>query len=376
MLILFYMYHLLFFLLGLAIARPALGSPRGPGRHRFVIVIPAYNEENVIYQSVLSILGCDYHKKLFEVYVIADNCTDKTAELAESAGAKVLRRFNKAQRGKQYALEWAFGHIDLNAYDAVVILDADNHIDPGFLAVMDYHLAKGDKVIQGYIETKNPCDSWVTANYAYMMWYVSRLQMFRTKVELSAILGGTGYCVSTDVLRRIGWNVRSLVDDAEYTCQLILADERVVFAPGAVVYDQKPVRLSDSLKQRLRWMRGQTQITIRYIPRLALCMITSWFKGNIGQAVRAFDAIMWVPMQLVILYSVMFSFFDNAMLYVLTVGFTVPLYQSLPVLAERITLRKIWAYLGTAGVYFFTWVPVTIYGVMTHGNQGWWRTPH
>lgn len=373
---LFYLYHLLFFLLGLAIVRPALGTPRGPGCNRFAVVIPAHNEENVIYQSVRSILGCDYPREKFDVFVIADNCSDRTPELAEAAGAKVRKRFNKNQRGKQYALAWAFEQINLADYDAAVILDADNHIDPGFLRVMDHHLAAGHKVVQGYIETKNPCDSWVTANYAFMMWYMARLQMFRSRIGLSAILGGTGYCVRTDVLRRVGFNVRSLVDDAEYTCQLILAGEKVAYAPGAVVYDQKPVGLGDSLRQRLRWMRGQTQITIQYIPQMVLCILRNWLKGDIGQAARAFDAIMWVPMHLVIVYSVIASLFGNAPFYLLSVVITIPLLQSLPVLAERVTLHRIWIYLVTAGVFFFTWVPITVYGVLTHDNQVWWRTPH
>jgi len=216
-LFLYYLYHLMFFMVSLGISRPAPGMPGGPGKSRLAVFVPAQNEENVIYQSVRSILSSNYPREKLDVYVVADNCTDNTSNLARSAGARVLRRENKEKRGKQHALKWAFEQIDLKKYDAVIILDADNNIDPGFLRVMDHHLVSGDKVIQGYVETKNPGDSWITANYAYIFWYVCRLQMIRTKLKLSAWLAGTGLCISTEIIRRVGWNVTTLVDDVEYT---------------------------------------------------------------------------------------------------------------------------------------------------------------
>lgn len=155
---LYYLYHLLFFLTSLALTRPRTGTPAGTGQNRLAVLVPAHNEQNVIASSVRSILSSDYPRDKFDVYVIADNCTDETASLARAAGALVLERKNKTLRGKQHALKWAFDQINLDSYDAVVILDADNHIDPGFLAVMDHYLATGYRVIQGYVETKNPGD--------------------------------------------------------------------------------------------------------------------------------------------------------------------------------------------------------------------------
>lgn len=376
----YYLYHLLFFLIGLTIVRE-LGAraSRRACTHRFAVVIPAHNEQNVIKSSLRSIFSCDYPEDLFDVYVVADNCTDRTADAARAAGARVLERHDKNLRGKQHALKWAFQHIlpdnSLDIYDAVVVLDADNHVDRNFLRVLDGYLAEGHKVIQGYVETKNPCDSWVTANYAYMFWYLCRLQMARTVLGLSAWLAGTGLCISTDILRRIGWNVTTLVDDVEYTCQLLLAGERVVFAPGAVVYDQKPVGLRDSMKQRLRWVRGQTQ-TLRYIPRLARHVVRCWWRGDFGQAVRALDAVMWVPMHLVICASVILLLCQGWWQYLLSVFLTVPVLNMLPMLAEQVKKCKAWAYLVTAGAFFLTWLPITAYGVISCGNKVWWRTPH
>lgn len=373
---LYYLYHLFFFLFSLALSHKRLGEPKGLGISRLAIFIPAHNEDKVIFQSVKSILKSDYPKNKYSIFVIADNCTDKTKERALAAGAQILRREDKIKRGKQHALKWAFQKIDLDQYDGVIVLDADNNIDPGFLGVIDYNLTAGNKVIQGYVETKNPNDSWITANYAYMFWHMCRLQMARTKLKLSAWLAGTGLCISTEVLKRVEWNVITLVDDVEYTCKLLLAGERVSFAPGAVVYDQKPLGLHDSVRQRLRWIRGQTQVTFRYLPRLTWYMVKRWCSGDLAGAARAFDGIMWVPMQLVILGSFIASLLITGPYYLLGILISVPMFYILPLLVERIKFIRVWAYLCTAGMFFFTWIPITIYGVVTHGKQAWWRTPH
>lgn len=371
----YYLYHFLFLLVSLVLLRK-FRRYEHTFKSRFAVVIPAHNEENVIAESLRSIIDCNYPKDLFNVFVIADNCTDSTAELAREAGARVLERHDETLRGKQHALKWAFQQINLREYDAVVILDADNHVHPEFLRVLDDELQKGHRVIQGYVETKNPCDSWVTANYAYMFWYTCRVQMARTLLGLSAWLAGTGLCISTEVLRRVGWNVCTMTDDVEYTCQLILAGERVVFAQDAIVYDQKPVNLADSMRQRLRWIRGQTQVSLKYIPRLLAAVIHFWWKGNFGQAARAIDAVMWVPMHLVICASIILSLYQGWWQYLLSVFLTVPVFNMLPMLAEQVKKCKAWAYLVTAGAFFLTWLPITAYGVISCGNKVWWRTPH
>ena len=345
-------------------------------RHRFAVVIPAHNEEGVIAGSLGSILSVDYPRNMFDVYVVADNCTDRTAAISRDAGALVLERIDKTLRGKQHALKWAFEQINLAEYDAVVVLDADNHIHDNYLRVLDMELTKGNRVIQGYVETKNPCDSWVTANYAYMFWYVCRLQMARKLLGLSAWLAGTGLCISTDVLRQVGWNVCTMTEDLEYTCQLILAGEKVTFAPCAIVYDQKPVKLGDSMRQRLRWVRGQTQVSLKYIPYLLAAVMRFWWKGDLGQAVRAFDAVMWVPMHLVICASVILSLYQGWWQYLLSVFLTVPVFNMLAMLAEQVKRFRAWLYLVTAGAFFLTWLPITTYGVISCGNKEWWRTPH
>lgn len=373
---LFYLYHFAIFIIGLVYVRCFSNADHRNPEHRFAIFIPAHNEDSVIFDSVRTIKRCNYPPEMYDIFVVADNCSDSTSLQAKKAGACVLVRENKEKRGKQHAIKWAFKEIDTEYYDAVVILDADNHVHENFLYVLDSELSKGNKVVQGYIETKNPGDSWVTANYAFMFWYICRLQMARKMLGLSAWLAGTGFCICVDTLRRVGWNVQTLTDDVEYTCELILAGEKVTFAHNAIIYDQKPRGIADSMNQRLRWIRGQTQTCIKYIPRFLAAIPRFWWQGKIGQMARSVDALMWIPMHLVIAASVGLSVYQNWWQYLLAVVITVPAFNVLPMVAEQIRQSRAWAYLVTAGAFFLTWLPITIYGVVTSGNTAWWKTPH
>ncbi len=374
----FYLYHLTFFLASLALKREILARPASGDYwiNRFAVIVPAHNEARVIASRVANIARVRYPKNLYEVFVVADNCTDETAAEAIRAGATVIERQNEDSRGKQHALAYAFKQIDLDKFDAVVVLDADNTVDNNLLMAFDAHLARGEKVIQGYVETQNHSDSWVTMNYAYIFWYMFRLQMARSKIGLSTWLAGTGLCISTETLRRIGWNVTTLTDDVEYTCQVILAGEKVHLATSAVVYDQKPIGLQDSIKQRVRWVRGQTQVVVKYLPALVRMAFKSWASGDYKAAVRAFDACMWIPMQFILLASFAYALYNQGFIYLLTLCLTAPVMYVLPMVAERIKHRKGWAYLFSAGLFYLTWIPITIYSVATFRKSSWWRTPH
>lgn len=373
---LYYLYQLATILLSLPLRRMRPAGPISEGKSRFAVFVPAHNEEAVIYASVRSIMSIIYPSDKFDVFVIADNCTDNTAERAALAGAKVLTRVD-AKKGKQFALEWAFRKAGIADYDAVLIVDADNSVHPSLLSALDRRLANGHKVIQAYAETKNPTDNWLTMNYAYMYWYMFRLQMIRVRLGMSAWLAGTGVCISTDILQQIGWHVTTLTDDVEFTCQLLLKGHKVHLATDAIVYDQKPGKLKDSWLQRVRWVRGQTQVCFKYVPRLFLHALSCWFiKRDFPQAVRAFDAVMWVPMQFILLLSFAVSISSGALRYILGVLLTAPVFYLLPLLAERVRAKKSIRYLITSGLFWFTWVPITFYGVMSFAKKGWFRTPH
>ena len=172
-------------------------------KNTFAIIVPAHNEEIVIGPLVENLLQLDYPRELFDVFIISDNSTDSTADIARSHGAQVFERFDTENRGKGYALEWFFNKLFKmpKKYDAVVIFDADNLVEPQFLRHMNNRFCDGSKIVQGYIDAKNPLDTWVTASFAMSFWVANRMaQLSRYNLGLSNTLGGTGMAISVGLL--------------------------------------------------------------------------------------------------------------------------------------------------------------------------------
>lgn len=256
-----------FFILGLA----GLIQFRVPKMYRpeksFAVIVPAHNEELVIGPLVDNLLNLDYPKDLFDVYIIADNSTDATADIARSRGAQVYERFDTTQRGKGYALEWFFNKLFNmpKKYDSVVIFDADNLVDPQFLRHMNNRLCEGSKIVQGYIDAKNPLDTWVTASFAMSFWVANRMtQLARYNLGLSNTLGGTGMAISVDLLRQIGWGATSLTEDLEFSLKALLLGHKTTYAYEAIVYDEKPLTFSQAWRQRKRWALGHVELFRTY----------------------------------------------------------------------------------------------------------------
>lgn len=237
----------------------------------FALVVAAHNEEVVIEQIVESLKKLEYRRELYDIFVIADNCDDETASLARSAGALVCERFDKDKKGKGYALEWMFNKIFQmeKKYDAVVVFDADNLASKNFLTAMSNKLKEGYKVVQGYLDSKNPHDSWITESYSIAFWGNNRLiQLSRNNLGLSNQIGGTGFCIDTKTLKELGWGATCLTEDLEFTCKLVMNGHRVGWAHEAVVYDEKPLTLKQSWNQRKRWMQGFADVASRFFVKL------------------------------------------------------------------------------------------------------------
>ena len=173
--------------------------------HKFMAIIPAHNEEAVVADLIESLKKQDYPKELYDIYVIADNCTDKTAEVAKQAGAIVYQRFDETKKTKGFALNWFLKQkIEEDAdYDAFCIFDAENIVDVNFLKNMNKKLCQGEDVVQGYRDIKNPTDNWITAGYAIFYWTMNRFyHLARYNVGLSPLINGTGFMVRFDVVKQ------------------------------------------------------------------------------------------------------------------------------------------------------------------------------
>ena len=238
---------------------------------RFAMIVAAHNEEVVIGNLVESLKKQKYPKEMYDIFVIADNCTDNTAKIARKYGANVYERFNNEQRGKGYALEWMFAKIfKMNKkYDAIAVFDADNLVSPNWIREINSKMEEGYKVVQGYIDSKNPNDSWISTSYSVAFWTQNRMyQLARANIGLSNQIGGTGFAIDTDILKKFGWGATCLTEDLEFSCKLILNGEKVGWAHDAIIYDEKPLTLKQSWVQRKRWMQGFTDVASRYFFKL------------------------------------------------------------------------------------------------------------
>ena len=242
-------------------------------KHKFMAIIPAHNEEAVIRNLVESLKKQDYPKDLLDIYVIADNCTDRTATIAREAGAIVYERFDDAKRTKGYAMNWFLGQkIEEGAdYDAFFVFDADNVVDVDFTNQMNIKLCQGETVVQGYRDIKNPSDTWVTAGYAIFYWMMNRMyHLARYNLGLSPLINGTGFMVRFDVVKPTGWNTVTLTEDIEFSLKHIISGNKLGWAENAKVYDEQPLEFKQSWKQRTRWTVGHIQCMQTYTKDLAV----------------------------------------------------------------------------------------------------------
>ena len=240
--------------------------------HRFMAIIPAHNEENVVTELIESLKAQDYPKELLDIYVIADNCTDRTADVARAAGAIVYERFDPSKKTKGYALNWFLRQkIDEDApYDAFCIFDADNVADKNFIKNMNKKLCQGEEVVQGYRDIKNPTDSWVSAGYALFYWTMHRFyHLARYNLGLSPLLNGTGFMVKYDLIKEKGWNTKTLTEDIEFSLINIAEGRKLGWATDAIVYDEQPLEYKQSWTQRMRWSVGHIQCVKYYLKDLA-----------------------------------------------------------------------------------------------------------
>lgn len=190
--------------------RPVVPSPSVPPRSRFAVLVPAHNEAAVIPHLIASLQAQAYPADLFRIFVVADNCTDQTATVARTAGVVVFERRDATHGGKGPALDWLIRRVweTGEAFDAVTIFDADNLVSPTFLRTMDGHLQRGDQVIQAYLGTKNPNDSWITRAICIEYVYMNRFfQRARETLGLGSALGGTGMCIRGAALAAAGMAV-------------------------------------------------------------------------------------------------------------------------------------------------------------------------
>lgn len=296
-----------------SVARRRRPRPLAP-LPRLFVVVPAHNEEAVIAESLRSLLEQRYPTPRREIVVIADNCVDRTADIAREMGAQVLERQDRSRRGKGYALSWAFERLltwdagTSRAADAFIVVDADTCAHPLFLQGMAAalfpaaHRRRRDApaltplsglrlaAVQGRYSVRNPGDSWRAALAAGAFDLFNHVKpLGRDFLGASVGLKGNGMGFTRAVIESVPPTGSSITEDIEYGLDLLTRrGVRVRYAPDARVWSAMPTTAAQSASQRERWERGRYRLVRqRALPLLCAGLL----QGDLRMIEAALDLL-------------------------------------------------------------------------------------
>lgn len=259
--------------IGVALVKKKRPHVCEPVNHKFAVMISARNEESVIGGLIDSIKKQDYPSDLVTIFVVADNCTDKTAEISRNAGAVVYERFDLDHIGKGYALDFLLDNLNRDypkdAFDAFFVFDADNILMPNYITEMNKTYSDGYKAFTSYRNSKNYGDNWISAGYS--LWFIREaryLNNSRMILGASCAISGTGFMIDRSLLvdenDNLTWKYFLLTEDIEFTASKIIEGEIIGYCDGAEFFDEQPVTFKQSWNQRLRWAKGFLQVYANY----------------------------------------------------------------------------------------------------------------
>ena len=248
--------------------------------NRVAIIICARNEENVIYTTVKAIFDKQkYPRELFDVYVVANNCTDKTFDEAKRAGATVYKLDdpNPKHHRVSYPLQFGFKKIlDMKKYDFLIRLDADNHINDEFISIMNDAFNAGCKIARPYESCLNITDSTFTKACGLYYVFDSRFSSrVRERFGLDAHVNGPGSMFATEVLEKAnGFDAFSITEDVEFNFKRMFDGYRCHYVEDAIVYEDFPSTFKDTYARNRRFGAG----VIRLLGKYGWKLIVEFFK--------------------------------------------------------------------------------------------------
>ena len=302
-----YAYQLFYVLVVLTRKAPKQTAKKN---HRYAVLIAARNENAVIGDLIHSIRVQNYPQELIDIFVIADNCTDNTAAIAQEAGAIVFPRFNTEQIGKGYALDYGVTciheHYSENEYEAYFVFDADNVLDVNYFREMNKVFDGGAIASTSYRNSKNFGSNWISASYG--VWFLREakyLSQARLTLNTSCAVSGTGFFVSAKIIEKMGgWKFHLLTEDIEFSTYSILHGERIAYCPTAMLYDEQPITFRDSWNQRFRWAKGFYQVFGKY----GLSLVKGVFTNPKGHRFACYDMLMTIaPGMLLSVITIIFN---------------------------------------------------------------------
>ena len=352
--------------------------PDAPDTARIAAVIPARNEAAVVPQLVRSLLEQNYPPSLFDIYVIPNNCDDDTEAAALRAGARVLN-CNVPVSRKGDVLRHAFAQLSATGkYDAYCVFDADNVVDPTFFHNVNNAVRAGYDAAQGFRDSKNPFDSWVSGGTTVFYWFMSRcFNESRARLGLNCHLNGTGFMVTDALVRRLGWDTHTLTEDLEFTALCALSDARIGWMPDARVFDEQPIRFRDSAIQRRRWTAGSLQCTRRYSLKLLKKSTTRsldigfLFLGNLMNYVGLVSALLSVARFRELIRTNLAGLALFCVAYVVVLWLACALAALFMVWRERRLCRESLPTILLFPLFLASWLPINLYACLTRPPR--WR---
>ena len=330
---------------------------------RFAIIIPARNEEKVVGNLIDSLKKQNYPKDLYDIFVIPNNCNDKTEQIAMQKEAKVIK-CTIPVKSKGDVLRYTFNYLKSSNYNAYIIFDADNIVHPEFLVKANDAVLDGYNIAQGYRESKNPEDSWISNCYSLHYWIQNIfLNKVRMNANWSSFINGTGVIISKDFIEKHGYNVETMTEDIELSVQCALKKEKIAFVQEAITYDEQVTSLKDSLKQRLRWSIGTIQCLMRYGKKLIkVKSITS-----VDMLFFLLAPLAQVAGILVFIAHLTLGIITNTQINYISKGISIILCYSTSIIISVITLKlsnksiiKNIKGILTYPVFLFTWIPLNV----------------
>ena len=358
---------------------PKRRAPKGVVLPSFGVIIPAHDEEPQIHATVAAVLDQNYARECFDVYVLADNCSDGTADVARKAGAVVFERSDPADRGKGQALDWCLSNHPelLRRHDAIVIIDADATMDERFLEEMAGMLEDETvSAVQAENVVANPEVNWRTAlTYAGFALINCVRSAGRVRLGGAAGLKGNGMVLRSDLLARYGWPAHSVVEDIEFATRLLLDGHYISYCGAARVSSDMPAGRKEAESQRNRWEAGKVSVVARHAPLL----LRAWLRRRQWRYLDACLDLATPPLSMLV--------FGQGLLVAVS-AFAAPRFFPLFTACAIATLlhvvlglrlvhapRTVWLQLLASPV-FLAW-KLTLYArfLIKPREKGWVRTP-
>ncbi len=369
--------------IGLCSLRKSKNETDSKNFKKFACIIPARNEELVIENLLESLKKQNYPKEFYDIFVIPNNCTDNTEMISKQQKVKIINCENVRTNSKGDVLRHVFKVLKNEDYEAYIIFDADNVVHPNFIKKMNNILNKGYRLAQGYRDSKNPSDTWIssTSSLHYMVqnYFVNKARM---NISQSSFINGTGFMISKELIEEKGYNSLTMTEDIELTVKCALDKEKIAFVEEAITYDEQPIKFSESWKQRKRWSVGTIQCLKMYSKSLKNDIIKNKNFGALDSLLFLFAPYMQLLTTAIFLLHILTNVVETLEInFISKIFFSIMWYILsilMSILLVKINKKDIKRYLKgifTLPLFYFSWIPINIIACFKK-NLKWEKIEH